>query len=114
MKKILSLIFILSILVQPIIVFAQDTDNIAPEEVYMEEASQKLKRGMTNVVACYGEISQSFGTTYEEDGFMAALSYGLVEGSVLTVRRAIVGVFETLTFFVPSDPIINDPEFFKE
>jgi putative exosortase-associated protein (TIGR04073 family) len=114
MKKIFVIIFIISILFQPIVSFAQATAQVNDEQPYMDKSSEKLKRGMVNIVACYGELSKSFGETYENDGFLAAASFGLLKGTLFTVRRAVVGVLETATFFVPSDPILDSPKFFKD
>ena len=114
MKKICVIIFIISILFQPMVSFSQDTDSVNGEQSYTDKSADQLKRGMTNVVTCYGELSRSFGETYESDGFLTAATFGILKGTLLTVRRAVVGVLETATFFVPTDPVLDDAVVFRD
>ena len=83
-----------------------------------DNATKKLGRGVANVVTCPFELPKSMGETNEESGIFAGMTWGLFEGLVGTVKRAVVGVYEVATFPVPLPsqykPILKDPEFFLE
>ena len=83
---------------------------------YCDGVVKKLGRGICNVITCPFEISEQISRVHKENGPMAAVTYGLLKGVVMTGVRAVVGVYEVATFPVPvpSDyqPILRDPEFF--
>jgi putative exosortase-associated protein (TIGR04073 family) len=106
MKKVICFIVIMSLLFISQTSYAFDDDK----------AMRKLGRGFANVSTCFIEIAKSVGEANYEEGPVAAITYGFIEGLYKTTRRAIVGCFEIITFPfpVPNDyePIITDPEFF--
>lgn len=79
---------------------------------------KKLGRGIANVVTSPFEIPMDMGETKDESGIFAAFTWGLLKGTVDMVKRAVVGVYEIVTFPVPLPadykPIIDDPEFILE
>ena len=79
---------------------------------------RKLGRGVCNVVTFPFEIPYQIGRTNRTDGPFAAFTYGAVKGVVMTGLRAVVGVYEVISFPFPLPegykPILNDPEFFFE
>ena len=79
---------------------------------------KKLGRGLANVVTCPFEIFKGMGDANAKDGIFAGLTWGVLKGTVDTVKRGVVGVYEMATFPVPIpadyDPILEDPEFFLE
>ena len=91
---------------------ASDPDN--DFDKYTKALDSKLKRGLANVVTCQGELARSIGDSIENDGFIVGATYGILKGAVLMLRRATVGVLETATFFIPSEPVLDDPDFFKD
>ncbi len=79
---------------------------------------KKLGRGLSNCLTFPIELPNQISKTNNSDGPMAAVTYGLVKGIAMTAFRAVVGVYETLTFPVPVPagyaPILTDPEFMLE
>jgi putative exosortase-associated protein (TIGR04073 family) len=64
------------------------------------------------------ELPSQISKTNVTDGPMAAFTWGLLKGVGMTGFRALVGVYETVTFPMPIperyEPILTDPEFFFE
>ena len=85
---------------------------------YADTPVKKLGRGICNIVTCPLELFKAMQDIHNEDGFFAALTWGLLKGTFNTGVRAVVGAYEVVTFPfpVPSDyePILTDPEFFGE
>ncbi|MCI0563593.1 MAG: exosortase system-associated protein, TIGR04073 family [Nitrososphaera sp.] len=78
-------------------VFAQDGS---------EEASQvsgmlrKLGRGIANVATCPFELLRTPEQIGLREGYLAALTVGLLEGAWRTILRGTAGLFEVATFYV--------------
>lgn len=81
---------------------------------YTDGALRKLGRGLANVVTCPAELIRTPELTGRKDGYVAALSVGILKGAFRTLLRGVTGVFEVVTFPVeiPKDfaPIVQ-PEF---
>ena len=79
---------------------------------------QKLGRGIANVVTSPFELTKGMGDVKEESGIFAGLTWGILQGTVNVVKRAVVGVCEIATFPLPLPkdykPILDDPEFMLE
>ena len=77
---------------------------------------KKLGRGLANCITCPLEIIKGIGDAGNENGVFAGLTWGVCQGVVNTVKRAVVGVYEVATFPIPFpknyEPIITDPDFF--
>ncbi|MEA3489684.1 MAG: exosortase system-associated protein, TIGR04073 family [Candidatus Omnitrophota bacterium] len=86
--------------------------------VYANGPIKKLGRGVANVVTCPFELPKGMGDAKEDKGIFAGLTWGIFEGTVNVVKRAVVGVYEIVTFPLPVpgdyEPIMEDPEFFLE
>jgi putative exosortase-associated protein (TIGR04073 family) len=82
------------------------------------DAWRKLGRGLANMVTFPLELLNQVSRTNISDGPMAAVTWGLVKGVGMTGFRALVGVYETVTFPFPCPkdykPILTEPEFFLE
>ncbi len=87
-------------------------------QAFCQTATRKLGRGICNIVFCPLEILEQTKSVYDSDGPFAAVTYGLVKGVFMIGARALVGVYETVTFPIPLPrgykPILNYPEFFPE
>lgn len=85
---------------------------------HAQTPTRKLGRGLSNVVTSPMEILSGMQRASEEKGLFAGLTWGTVDGLFHTVKRAVVGVYETATFPVPVpagyEPILDDPEFFMQ
>ena len=83
---------------------------------YCDDALRKLGRGISNVITCPFEIFNQGSKVFQSDGPMAAGTYGVLKGVGMMGLRAIVGVYEVVSFPVPFpknyEPILKDPEFF--
>jgi putative exosortase-associated protein (TIGR04073 family) len=82
------------------------------------DAWKKLGRGACNMVTFPFELFNQVSKVNTTDGPMAAWTWGLVKGVGMTGFRALVGVYEVVTFPMPIPegykPILTDPEFFFE
>ncbi|MDD5439420.1 MAG: exosortase system-associated protein, TIGR04073 family [Candidatus Omnitrophica bacterium] len=85
---------------------------------FADDAIKKLSRGACNIITCPLEIGKAIGDVNNDNGFIAALSYGLLSGIWKTAVRGVVGIYEFVTFPLPFPkdyaPILTDPEFFLE
>jgi putative exosortase-associated protein (TIGR04073 family) len=83
-----------------------------------DDAWKKLGRGLANMLTFPLEIPNQISKTNNSDGPVAAFTWGLLKGVGMTGFRALVGVYETLTFPMPCPegykPILTEPEFFLE
>jgi len=73
----------------------------------------KFGRGMCNLVTFPMEIIEQSKRVKAEYGSTAGMSYGMGRGLLMAGVRAIVGVYEVATFFIPYPvgykPILTDP-----
>jgi len=114
MKKLVALICTVAILFAPVVLHADDTAEGAPDAT----ALKKLGRGLANVLTCPYEVVYRIGEANDEDGVIAAFTWGIINGVFRVGYRAVVGVYEVATFPIPFPadykPIITDPEFFLQ
>ena len=91
---------------------------ITAAPAYSDDALRKLGRGVCNAVTCPFEIPLQMSRTNQSDGPFAGVTYGFIKGVGMMTLRALVGVYETVTFPIPLPrhykPILSDPEFFFE
>ncbi len=85
---------------------------------YCDTPLIKLGRGAANVLTCWGEGVSQVKKANENSGAVGAVTYGPIVGAVMIVFRAVVGVYEIVTFPIPFPdqykPILTDPEYFLE
>jgi putative exosortase-associated protein (TIGR04073 family) len=69
-------------------------------------AEKKLGRGISNAFEPFrmGEFSRSYEQTYLYEGPDVASTRGVIQGVNRTIGRTAVGLFEIVTFPIPSDP----------
>lgn len=83
-------------------------------DLFAQGPLRKLGRGFANVITGFLELPINIVDAAEEEGFIAAITYGIVKGLAMTVLRMGVGVYETTTFLIPLpwryEPIL-EPEF---
>jgi putative exosortase-associated protein (TIGR04073 family) len=72
---------------------------------YIDGMLRKLGRGVTNIVTCPAELLRQPELVGRRDGYLAAMSVGLLQGAWRTLQRGVVGAFEVVTFpvEVPKD-----------
>jgi putative exosortase-associated protein (TIGR04073 family) len=90
-------------------------DDVLEPETYLEESSFKLIRGLTNIVTSPGEIPKQMVLTIRDRGALG-VPLGFLKGIGMTVMRAGIGAWETVSFPAPNSmegdftPILK-PEF---
>ena len=89
-----------------------------PAPAYCDGQIKKLSRGFSNLFTFPMEIPYQIKKTYDRDGEIGAITYGVLWGLYKAGFRALIGVYEIATFPIPVpgayEPIITDPEFFFE
>ena len=83
-------------------------------DAFAQSPIRKLGRGLANVLTGFLELPAGIVDAAEEEGYIAAVSYGVVKGLAMSLLRTGVGLYETVTFLIPLpfryEPII-EPEF---
>ena len=81
---------------------------------HMSRSIGKLGRGIANIATCPLELVRTPALVGRQDGSIAAMTVGLLQGVWRTLVRGTAGVFEVVTFYaeIPKDfqPIVK-PEF---
>ncbi len=113
MKKVIALLIVAGLLFSvPAHAIVEDVDNITKGPI------KKLGRGVSNLVTCPLEFTKGIGDAKDERGIFAAMTWGVLQGTFNIVKRAMVGVYEIVTFPIPLPrdykPILTDPEFFLQ
>ena len=85
-----------------------------PTSSHVDGALSKLGRGVANIATSPLELLRTPTLVSQRDGYLAGMSIGVVQGAWRTIQRAVVGIFEVVTFYaeVPTNfgPIMK-PEF---
>lgn len=81
---------------------------------YAQNMLRKLGRGVSNVLTGFFEVPKSVQEKFNDNGPVAACTYGVIDGVYRFLVRTVVGVYEVATFplALPEDyaPIV-EPEF---
>ena len=81
-------------------------------------ALEKLGRGVSNVAGGWLEIPLNISKRYDLHDTGTSLAVGAIAGLFKGVVRTVVGVYETLTFFIPLPrnfaPILPTLEYFQK
>ncbi len=87
--------------------------SLAPD-IFAQSPVRKLGRGIANTFTGFLELPANIASAAEEEGYIAAVTYGVVKGLALSVLRTGIGLYETFSFLIPLpwgyEPII-EPEF---
>ena len=65
---------------------------------YVNGSLRKLGRGVANALTSVGEPFRVMSLVEQEDGVVASLTIGLVQGAWRTLLRAVAGGYEIATF----------------
>ena len=105
MKKIIALFILIVFLFMTSVSFA-------------DTPLKKLGRGFANILTCPVEIFYRASESSKDDGPVAGLTWGFIDGMWRMLTRGVVGIYEVVTFPIPLPanygPIIDDPEFFLQ
>jgi len=91
-----------------------DTDNALDSDYisYDNTPVRKLTRGVTNTAFCWAEIPADVAKTSKATDPILGVTYGAVKGVFTGVTRGLLGIVDTLTFFVPPyDKPLMQPEY---
>lgn len=81
---------------------------------FAQNPVRKLGRGLANIATGILELPINIVEAADEDGYIAAATYGVVKGLAMIFLRTGVGLYETVTFLIPLpfhyEPIL-EPEF---
>lgn len=107
------------VLLTAIVVFMANVVSLASAaEPVHGDPLRKLGRGISNCLTFPLELPNQISKTNNNDGPMAAFTYGIVKGLTMTMFRAVVGAYEVISFPIPLPewykPILTDPEFMLE
>ncbi len=89
--------------------FADRGPIVDPGDDYLEGSVRKLGRGVASIAFCWAEVPIKIWDVDNEEGGIAALTYGVIKGSAWTVMRAGTGVAEVLTFCIPLPGMNEEP-----
>jgi putative exosortase-associated protein (TIGR04073 family) len=78
-------------------------------------STDKLMRGVANLADSLVEVPGTMMRKSNKEGVLSGMTFGMVEGVFNTVKRAMAGAWEIVTFPIPVpenyDPILPEPEF---
>lgn len=66
---------------------------------YTDGMLRKLGRGIANVATCPAELIRTPTLLGHREGYVSAMTVGIVQGAWRTLLRGTVGVFEIATFY---------------
>ena len=67
---------------------------------HVDASLHKLGRGIANIATCPAELIRTPELVGRREGYVSAVSIGLVQGAWRTLVRGLTGAFEVATFFV--------------
>ena len=109
-KVILAALFLL---VVPSMTALAYYDDYSPGELSRTNpvagAGRKLGRGVSNVFTGWLELPRGIDTVGRESGFLASLTWGVLQGAGTAVARTAAGVAEVATFPLHAPNPDNDP-----
>lgn len=111
MKKTLAIAVVL------IMVFSLPA--FAAEQSKPNMAGSKLSRGVTNLATCWGEYFVQMPTAVDKSpDYLTAFVFDSVRGTGYTIRRALVGLYDVVTFPFPGKtnygPVIQPETIFDK
>jgi len=74
---------------------------------YISTASEKLLTGLANTATGLGELPKNVILTTRRDTIAHGMTFGVVSGVMHTVGRTVIGVFDVVTFWIPTPPSIQ-------
>ncbi|MXS85631.1 exosortase system-associated protein, TIGR04073 family [Nitrosomonas sp. HPC101] len=76
--------------------------NAQAADSYPEKAGEKLATGVANIVTGVGEIPKNMMISSQKKGTVYGVTAGFFVGIVQTVGRTLSGVFDVVTFVIPT------------
>ena len=104
-KSVFTGVLVAIILISVSDLSAQENDS----DIWINKPLRKLGRGIVNTGFGALEIPIKIYDVNQDDGGLAAITYGLFKGLAFTIAREVVGVVETVTFLVPFPGCPDDP-----
>ena len=79
----------------------------ADEEKYPDSLEQKLGAGLANAATGWVELAKSPIVISNKEGLVMGLTVGLAKGLFNTIGRTFWGVFDVVTFILPTKPMVE-------
>jgi putative exosortase-associated protein (TIGR04073 family) len=116
MKKLVSALIVFGLILSVTAAGADVvTDTVAASDEIASGPLKKLGRGIANMGTCPLELLKGMEAAKQENGWFAAVTWGILQGTFNTAKRLVVGAYEVITFPIPLPedykPILTDPEF---
>lgn len=92
------------------VVAAPTMATAADQNSYGTQVADKFTRGLANTVTGWVEIPKNMVNVSKEQNIAVGLTWGLIKGCLHTVGRTVVGAFDLVTFFIPTDQFVY-PEY---
>ncbi len=102
MRKIVSLLFVLSLIFMSV----ASAEEIQTAGDYAVSVGTKFGRGLENIVTSPAEIPCTIGSDMKQGDRIVHFFTGAGKGTVFFLRRAFVGVTEVITFPIPMERTI--------
>ncbi len=74
---------------------------------------EKLGRGVTNILTSWLEVPTQIYVVSRDHDPLTGLIFGPIKGSIYSVLRVVTGTYDTVSFPIPTDPLM-EPEFIFE
>lgn len=86
----------------------------AKTEPYPANLEQKLGAGLVNTATGWVELAKTPIAMSKKEGIGWGLTLGPVMGVVNTIGRTACGVFDVVTFILPTKPLIEPPMIWQD
>jgi putative exosortase-associated protein (TIGR04073 family) len=74
---------------------------------YATDSGAKFTRGLANTATGWGEIPKNISNESRDQNAFVGATYGTAKGTAHAIGRTAVGVFDLVTFFVPTDEYVH-------
>ncbi|MCB1935200.1 MAG: exosortase system-associated protein, TIGR04073 family [Nitrosomonas sp.] len=74
---------------------------------YISASSEKLLIGLANTATGLGELPKNIILTTQRDTIAHGMTFGVVSGVMHSVARTVIGVFDVVTFWIPTPPSVQ-------
>jgi len=81
--------------------------QVVADEKYPVSLEQKLGAGLVNTATGWVELVKSPIAVSKKEGLGMGLTVGLAKGLVNTIGRTFWGVFDVMTFILPTKPMVQ-------
>lgn len=99
-----ALLSLLCVVAVPATAMAADKSD---DSGYGTQVMDKFTRGVANTATGWVEIPKNMINVGQEQNIGMGLTWGLLKGTLQAVGRTVVGAFDLVTFFVPTNEFVH-------